>query len=238
VCIVRSTWDWHLHPEEFRAWILRSAARTRLVNTAKTLLWGLDKRYLLALQAAGLPIVPTAVLDHIDEIRSIAAQRGWSRVVVKPVLGASAFQTRLIDARERGTGEQPLVGGTVLVQPFLEEVCRDGEISVVVIGGRAMHAVRKRPAPGDFRVQVEHGGYEEVVPLDGDLKRLAEACWAAVPGPPTYARIDVIITSLGPRIIECEVVEPELFLDRFPAAASALAEAVCSQLTDSGCVRP
>ena len=39
--------------------------------------------------------------------------------------------------------------------------CRTGEWSLVFFAGRFSHAVLKRPAAGDFRVQAEHGGSTE-----------------------------------------------------------------------------
>ena len=51
-----------------------------------------------------------------------------------------------------------LAEGDVLIQPFLEEVERAGEVSLIYINGEYSHAVRKLPKPGDYRVQDHHGG--------------------------------------------------------------------------------
>jgi glutathione synthase/RimK-type ligase-like ATP-grasp enzyme len=47
-----------------------------------------------------------------------------------------------------------------MVQPFLREI-REGEWSLIFLGGEFGHAVVKRPAKGDFRVQHDFGGTVE-----------------------------------------------------------------------------
>ena len=59
LAVVRSTWDYFEHETAFRAWIESTARLTRLMNPAGTMLRTVDKRYLLDLQSAGLPFVPT-----------------------------------------------------------------------------------------------------------------------------------------------------------------------------------
>jgi glutathione synthase/RimK-type ligase-like ATP-grasp enzyme len=45
-------------------------------------------------------------------------------------------------------GEQDL-----LVQPFLASVKTKGEVSLIFIEGEFVHAIKKRPTQGDFKVQ-------------------------------------------------------------------------------------
>src|SRR5260370_37218539 len=46
----------------------------------------------------------------------------------------------------------------VMVQQFLPAVLSEGELSLVFLAGAFSHAVRKRPATGDFRVQEQFRG--------------------------------------------------------------------------------
>ena len=236
-CVVRSTWDWHLTPDRFTAWIRQAASVTRMFNDAPTLLWGLDKRYLLALAAAGVPVVPTVLVEfHArPSIPAIAAERGWERFVVKPTHGASAYRTQLIDPARHDvdawSSANADLAGDVLIQPMVDSVQTLGEVSVVLVAGNPTHAIRKVPAAGDFRVQVEHGGQEQLEPITPDQHRAATLCLAAIPHKPTYARIDMMTAPSGALwISECEVVEPELFLDRCPSAAETLAAEILRQL--------
>ena len=63
---VRSTWDYEHRREEFLAWARRVEEVTRLVNPAAVLEWNTDKRYLLDLAEAGLPVVPTLTAEVLD----------------------------------------------------------------------------------------------------------------------------------------------------------------------------
>ena len=51
--VIRSTWDYHLDPAGWFAWLDAASAGTRLVNAAPILRWNSDKRYLLELERAG-----------------------------------------------------------------------------------------------------------------------------------------------------------------------------------------
>ena len=49
----------------------------------------------------------------------------------------------------------------MLVQPAVESIGRDGEVSLIRIGATWSHAVRKLPAAGGFLVHEKHGGVLE-----------------------------------------------------------------------------
>src|SRR5690349_22127372 len=51
VVVVRSTWDYHLRLDQFRAWIdARENDGSRLFNPPRVLRWNADKKYLSELQ--------------------------------------------------------------------------------------------------------------------------------------------------------------------------------------------
>ena len=53
--VIRSTWDYHLHPERYERWLCdRDADGTRLWNPAPAVLGNLHKRYLADLERAGV----------------------------------------------------------------------------------------------------------------------------------------------------------------------------------------
>lgn len=126
-------------------------------------------------------------------------------------------------------------GRWVMVQPFLEAVAREGEFSVVCIRGEPMHAVLKRPAPGDWRVQPQHGGSAARVPLTEGLAASATAALrAATDGDPEsllYARVDTVQDRPG-GLIELELVEPALFMRHSAATVERLAAAIAESLVE------
>jgi len=231
--VLRSNWDYHFEPDAFLGWLDRlERAGARVWNPPALVRWNLTKEYLLDLARAGVPTVATVILE--DETRAgfeaVMAARGWSRVVVKPVISASAHDTRLVSAATMDETVAALASGAirrpVLVQPFVEEIQTRGEWSLVFIDTRLTHAVLKRPAAGEFRVQPRLGGIVETPPAPDGVRAVARAALAALPVPSLYARIDGVETTAGFQIMEVEVHEPGLFFPHAPAAAVSFAEAL------------
>jgi glutathione synthase/RimK-type ligase-like ATP-grasp enzyme len=156
-------------------------------------------------------------------------------VVVKPAVSVGAIGAHRVARGGMGAwtarhATEAPPGGDRLVQPLMAEVA-DGETSMIAVEGRITHAVRKVPAPGDFRVQIEHGGREiACTPSAADLE-LADRALAAVGRSLLYARIDCVTTPDGPRLMELELIEPTLFLSLAPGPAlDALGVAVANRL--------
>jgi glutathione synthase/RimK-type ligase-like ATP-grasp enzyme len=232
--ILRSNWDYHLAPDDFLAWLGRwEAARINLWNPPALVRWNISKRYLLDLEAAGVAVVPTIVTDAAS-VPGILDARGWHEAVIKPAVGASAHGTVVIHRSEARTLARDVGadanGGELLVQPFIEEIRTAGEWSLVFIDGAMTHAVLKRPAAGDFRVQPRFGGSVELATPPAVVLAAAQEAVAALPLEPLYARIDGVVTGDGFLVMEAEVNEPGLFFLVSPAAAEAFATAIRRRL--------
>lgn len=223
--VLRTPWDYFHRLEEFLAWVGRVERRTRLLNPPAVVRWNCHKSYLLHLAEQGVPILPTRLLSRASDLRTLAAETG--ELVVKPAVGISALGAR------RGRGDDPalvrhveglLAAGDVLVQPFAPDVEVQGEVSLIYFAGAFSHAVRKRPAAGDFRVQDDYGGTVHPYEPTASELEVAVAALAETPEPTTYARVDLIQFAGKPAVMELEVIEPELFLRYAPGSAERLAE--------------
>jgi hypothetical protein len=217
--VVRSTWDYHLRIDEFLAWLDQlEACDARVWNPVPLLRWNADKSYLRELD---VPRVPTAFVHRGGDVRAAMREHGWHCAVVKPNVSATAFETFIIDA------EQPcqLATRDVLVQPFIDEVVRDGEWSLLFFGGVYSHAVLKRARAGDFRVQNDFGGTAEVRDPGAAIVESAARALAAAP-PTLYARVDGVVIAGVFTLMELELIEPVLFLREHPEAAARLARQV------------
>jgi glutathione synthase/RimK-type ligase-like ATP-grasp enzyme len=234
--VLRSNWDYHFAPEAFLAWLGGwEATRVRCWNPPALVRWNLTKRYLLDLAAAGVPVVPTVVIDGAPErLPALLAEQGWSTAVVKPVVSASAHDTVLVPLAEADRVAAAMTRGEIrtpaLVQPFVEEIRTRGEWSLVFIDGAFTHAVLKHPAPDDFRVQPRLGGRAASATPPPAVLRAAERVVAALPLPPLYARIDGVEQEAGLRVMEVELNEPGLFFTHAPAAAERFAHAIAQRL--------
>ncbi|HEU5252593.1 MAG TPA: hypothetical protein VFU16_04605 [Solirubrobacterales bacterium] len=229
LCLVRSTWDYHDKHEEFLAWTRQVERATALRNPADLIAWNSEKTYLRQLAAGGVRTVPTAWVARGAEVdlRSLLAREGWEEAVVKPVVDLGARNLRRVGADEAQAAlAAVLARGDAMVQPFLPSLEAAGELSLVYVDGRFSHAVRKRPAPGDFRVQSIWGGSFEAATPDAAQIEVAERALAQLDEPPLYARVDLVDDLDGnPALIELELIEPNLYLSTDPGAASRLAEA-------------
>ena len=235
--LIRSCWDYHLRPGEFLDWIDQlERAGVAVWNPGNLLRWNHHKRYLRDLAARDVATVPTRWLPRGEaaDLLALLADAGWREAVVKPAVSASAFGTWRTSTGT-ATGEQSRLDALlriadVMVQPLLPDVADAGEWSLVFLGRRFSHAVLKRPAPGDYRVQWEFGGSAESAVPPGHLIADAERVIAAVPGDALYVRVDGVERGGRLVLMELELIEPHLFLGWDSGAAGRLAEALRAAL--------
>jgi glutathione synthase/RimK-type ligase-like ATP-grasp enzyme len=246
--ILRSCWNFHHRPEEFRGWVndVKERYDGSLMNGPELVQWSVDKRYLRDLDARGISIVPTVWVsaddDGVPDLAALIAEHGWDAgTVVKPAISATAHQTWRVGPEEAGAHQarfEALLASSpagVMVQPFLPEI-EDGEWSLVFLGGEFSHAVKKRPAAGDFRVQHDFGGTIERCEPDPALVDDASAALrAAAEATDTgledilYARVDGVMRSGRLLLMELELIEPVLFFAQAPGAAARMAELIVSR---------
>lgn len=234
---IRSPWDYTTKYAAFLAWVHEVGARVELWNPAAVVAWNSHKSYLLELADQGVAVVPTRLVPAgvpVDLAATMADQH-WDGAVVKPAVSVGAVGAQRITRDQAGAWDEQDRSGSPhpvdrLVQPLVEEVA-DGEVSMIAIDGRITHAVRKVPAPGDFRVQIEHGGQELIHHPTPAERQLAQATLEAVGPRLLYARIDCVTTPAGPQLMELELIEPSLFLGLAPPSAlEALTDAVSARL--------
>lgn len=220
-------WGYHRDVPGWRAATADWEARGLPVqNPPSVLRWNSDKAYLGHLAGLGAPVVPTRFVHRVteDALAEAAAAFGTDRLIAKPTISASAWRTIVWSP---GTPLDEGPDGAAIVQPFLPTIFDEGEISLIYVGGRFTHAVRKRPRPGDFRVQPEWGGLMTPGEPSPDELGAAERILAAVTEPLLYARIDLARDLSGaPALMELELVEPDLSFQHDPAGGAAFAEAV------------
>jgi glutathione synthase/RimK-type ligase-like ATP-grasp enzyme len=240
VTMLRSPWDYVHHLDEFLEWAKRVNAASDLWNPYELVRWNTHKSYLLDLQARGAPILPTVVLlaGSAASLDAICDAQGWNGVVVKPAIasgGEGARRGDLGDAALQAHLDTLLVGGDVLVQPYASAVEHEGELSVVLFDGRFSHALRKRAAPGEYRVQEHWGGTTELIDPSPGVVELAERVCGVLPTPTLYARIDLVSLNGRWHVIEAEVTEPSLWLDLAPVTAThRLADELAARVKNAG----
>ena len=216
--VLRSAWDYPERLAQFLTWLEQVAAVSELVNPPGTIRWNLDKRYLVELADAGVPITPTAFVPPGGDATFPAGD-----VVVKPAVGAGSRDAASYGHDQRDAAAKHVArlhdsGQTVLLQPLLRSVAAEGEWPLVFIEGRFSHAANKRVA------LPRAGVIDELFAAETNTRHIATAAQIAVGqaavdvasahvGTPTYARVDMVRDDAGDFcVLELELIEPSLFL--------------------------
>lgn len=171
----------------------------RAVETA------VDKYLSLArIEAAGLPVPPTWVGE--SSVDALAAFEALGRdVILKPLFGSEGRGLiRLTDAETAARVFRAIerIGGVLYLQAFLPNPGHD--LRVFVLNGRALGAIRRQAADGEWRANVAQGGRAVAVELDDRVTGLAikaaEAVGAKVCG------VDLLPEDRGWVVIEVNAV--------------------------------
>lgn len=248
--LIRSTWDYTWRLDEYLRWIDHAAACTRLFNPPALLRWNTDKRYLGEMAQAGMATVPThfVAADAAIEPALDAARAAWPHadLVIKPSVSAGSRDTMRHGAAAHAAMHTHLAAilqtqRHALIQPYLTRTDHAGESALLFFAGQFSHAIRKGPLLAADRPPTRAlFAPEHIQPRTpaADERALAERIVALLPTllpqaqEPLYARVDLLRDDDGaPCLIELELIEPSLFLDGAPDAASRLVAALRQQLT-------
>ena len=223
--VVRSAWDYAERWRDFLAW---ADGQPAIENPLAAVRFGVDKeRYLAALAAAGVPVVPTA---SVPPGEPFAPPR--SPFVVKPAISAGGRRSARFEPGD-AEAEAALAlvreihasGRTALLQPRLAGA---QERSLVYLNGEdspslGRRAELPRSRPRDVLYLDEELGPYAASPQE---REIAEAALAVVRQPLLYARVDL----LDGLVLELELVEPSLYLSYGEGAADRLAAGIAERL--------
>jgi glutathione synthase/RimK-type ligase-like ATP-grasp enzyme len=234
--IVRSTWDYPARRTEFLTWADRLP---RVLNPASVMRRNTDKHYLNALAHAGFPVIPTRFLERSDTFDPPRVP-----FVIKPAVSCSAKDTTRYDPDDVAMAHAHVKrlqaeGRAVMVQPYVSAIERDGEISMMFLGGEYSHSIKRRAvlASGDTPKTDDSLGEDvrlhTVTPGERELgEQVVRKTRIDDPSPELlYARVDLVTGPEGqPMILEIELTEPSLFLAYADGAADVFARYIASAL--------
>ncbi len=208
--IIGTTWDYWDRDEEFLYALARIGRQTRLFNPVGLVRWNIRKTYLRELEQRGARLIPTLWLDEASPASIEAAFDVFESadIVCKRQIGAGADgQHRL-----RRGGPVPEMPHPMMFQPFMPSIQSEGEYSFIFVDGELSHALIKRAATGDYRIQSLYGGTEEAVTPEADDLAAAGAVIGMLDEVPLYGRVDMVRGSDGRLLLmELELIEPFLY---------------------------
>ena len=231
--IFRSTWDYFDNFKLFSNWLEKNKYEIKFINSLEIIKWNLDKVYLLELQEKGINIAPTILIkkNQPTTLKKLFEDTGWQEAVLKPTVSGAARHTYRINRNSYNDYEEIFKGlicnEDFLFQEFIKNIISKGELSLIVIGGKYTHAVKKTAKKGDFRVQDDHGGKVEVYHAKDKEIEFAEQCINLCLEMPLYARVDIAYDNNNElSLVELELIEPELWFRNNKKSAKLLAEEI------------
>lgn len=221
-------WGYHQNLPAWERLLAGWPAELALLNPPPLLAWNTRKTYLTALEAAGVPVVPT-IFGPAAQAADGFDRFGVDELVVKPQVSAGSDRTVRLKP-----GETPPDIADAMIQPFLPSIGEEGEYSLFYFGGQLSHAIRKVAAAGDFRVQPHFGAALSRWTPDAEAQTVAQAAARAVPDGALYARVDLVRRHDGRlALIEYEAIEPDLYLE-YGAREELLLDALDAQVRRRG----
>lgn len=231
--LLGSSWNYQDKHEAFLARLDELEARGIAVcNSAEVVRWNSRKSYLRELSERGAATIPTLWREEVTSRGVIEALDTFEtdRIVVKRQIGAGAEGQELL-LRSSLPGSDWSFGHPAMLQPYLSAITQDGELSLIFIDGAFSHALRKRAADGEYRIQSIYGGREEDYTPTSDEIEQAQAVLDTLPfDAPLYARIDMLKDGDHLLLMEAEMIEPYLYPEQGPQLGERLAAAIAKRL--------
>ena len=235
IAYLGTPWDYTEAKDEFLGRLdALEAAGVRVFNPVAVIRWNADKLYLKELEERGAPSIPTLWPEapNAADVTAAFTRFGTDRVVVKRRIGAGAIGQDSFTLASPPPADWHM-DQPAMIQPFLPAIQSEGELSFIFVSGQLSHALIKRAAQGDYRIQSLYGGTEVPLSPAPDDRAAAEAVMAMLPftQPPLYARIDMVRLDNGQlAVIEAELIEPYLYPEQGPDFGQRLANAVLETL--------
>jgi glutathione synthase/RimK-type ligase-like ATP-grasp enzyme len=217
IVILKSPYDYHFRLEAFKAWLHKlSAAGVRLLNSADTVLWNVDKHYLIDIADAGFNIIPSIFLEKemVTDIPELFYRLDAETIIIKPCVSGGSKNTFILQQEDPGLDKHVLLDllpkEAFIAQPFLPEI-HEGEWSLIFFGGRFSHAIVKKPKQGDFRVQPQYGATIHAAQPDAAVIEDATALVRRFAADALYTRVDGVLVEGKLALMELELIEPLLY---------------------------
>ena len=231
--VIRSTWDYIHRAAEFNIWLEKlKALEVKVLNPISVIQWNQHKSYFVDFSEKGI-LVPSfqyCPAKSKFELSSIIKENGWDKAVVKPAVSAGSFNTWVVEDDNLVSSQQHftelLQTNDMIVQEFVKEVLTEGEWSLLFFNKKFSHAIIKKPKDGDFRVQAKFGGSADPIVADTRIIEQAATILNLIDESLLYARVDGLVLKGDFYLMELELIEPVLFVEKDVHACEKFHEAL------------
>ncbi len=231
--IPKRCWNYGNHHADFKNLIQEFIKhKIKVRNTPSTILWNMNKSYLMDLKNQGLSVGELFIIsrnndNYIAEIRRTVTQIGYinnlSWFIAKPTIGAASLDVIKFTVDQIPQSipifKKIQTYSDIIIQPFFPEIASDGEYSYFFFGQLFSHAVKKKPAKGNYLALQRYGAKNIKYKPNNDEITQAQRFVKAIQPPCDYARVDVFKRNCDLYLIELELIEPYLYFEHTSSKA-------------------
>ncbi len=226
VVILKSIWGYYKNSNLFLKQIKNlQRKKVKLINDYKFVYWNIEKiKYLRDIKS--LDIVPTYSL-RISKLKTKEkleiflknkiTKMNMSEIVIKPSIGESGYLTKKFNLNIKNEYNNLIKfilinkNKDFILQPFIKTISK-GEISIIIIKGIPLYGIRRYPG---ILSKKEDTLYLERDKLSKDIinksKNINSFLNKKFKSIPDICRIDFIETENSLKILEIELIDPDLF---------------------------
>ena len=221
--IIRSIWGYQDYIKSFIEWLNSLNDNIKVFNNTNIILSNLNKyEQFKILDENKIPHIETTFInkDNLDDIKKIYDKH--KDIVIKPIISGSGNNTFIISdkinknnieitkVKEKFDKVLNEVNNYIMVQPFIKEI-DDGELSVVVIDAKISHAAIRYTNIFNNLNQIK---VVDLKDLDDKVLKIVNKCIEIKEYKDSlYMRIDLVKINDDYKIMELELVEPQLFFE-------------------------
>ena len=225
-----AAWDYAMFYQDFCAYLKANAAR--FVNSAALMLWNSHKSYLCDLAKLGVAVIPTQICAANEQaILQALAQTNWQEIVLKPAVGQSGNGVVKF-CKGAPLPDLTPYAAEVVLQPFIAEVAKVGETSLIFFEGQFSHAICRQPPANEWRANSQYQVAIIPVEVAPNIIETAQKVLQSLPQMPVYARVDGTIIEGEFLLNELELIEPALYLDKAVHATERFATVLAARLKE------
>ena len=174
-----------------------------VLNAAIPIARSRDKlRALQLLSRFGIDVPRTVMCRYRDEVEGAVRMVGGLPCIIKLIQGAQGVGVMIANTQDEVEGMLDTLwtlGQEILLQELVAE-SRGKDVRALVMGDRAVAAMRRTARAGDFRSNIHRGGVAEAIALEREYAEAAVKA-ARVMGL-EVAGVDMLEARTGPKIME------------------------------------
>ena len=211
ICILRSVWGYQNDYSNFKKWLLEFDNHQSIIyNPINMVLDNVNKeKQFQILDKYNISHIPTNFIKELNELDNI----NLKNKIIKPIIsgsGENTFKVSDESCKELLAILEPVMkieDNGLMIQPYISEI-ENGEISCIFIDGKNTHNMLR--TPGIF-TEYQKPQYLSNIPnsvlnLAKSVERIQEYSGYL------YMRVDIVIHSGVPIIMEVELTEPDLLI--------------------------